>query len=301
MLPKVLVLLGTIYMKFLFFLITVCMCMQHTHASNNIKGMASPKDLLPYRFFIGLKLGMTHFNGKRTISGTYTDIANNPLSYLRKSFLSESGKNHFHTGISVGCDYKKGNAFLGIEIDGGYAFGKNSVSDNWESKLETLAGTNYDRITQIAFSQQPTCNIGVVSRLGYVFQTGTCAYGIIGINWQNFNTKISINDQFNNDNHALNGPPINDNVHYDKNLSSMGLVLGLGVEHPITNDLSCGLEFKWIGYRAKSDTEKNFSPKVLKELRSQLPGAPHPESKESLSFNTPKYSYNIAVKLIYKF
>jgi len=159
---------------------------------------------------------------------------------MRDSYTYANGTGGL-AGGQVGCNYQDGNWVFGVEGEG-YWSGIKSTYSNWPSFSNgegyTLTAKNKSDFT-------------IAARVGITFDR-TLVYGKAGWAWGHFNFNESGVDccQYIGEGNYQTFP-----YSYDKSGTLNGLLLGLGIEHALTQNWTVKMEYNFIRYGAQAFAE----------------------------------------------
>jgi outer membrane immunogenic protein len=139
-------------------------------------------------------------------------------------------------GGQVGCNYQQGNWVFGAEGEG-YWSGIKSTN----ASSNSFEGINENRFADTAKNKS---DFTIAARAGITFDR-TLVYGKAGWAWGKFDfdaTNDSICCSF-------NGGPFHSSDSASGTLN--GLLLGVGIEHAITNNWTVKLEYNYLKYGSK--------------------------------------------------
>jgi outer membrane immunogenic protein len=159
---------------------------------------------------------------------------------MRDSYTDANGTGGL-AGGQVGCNYQDGNWVFGVEGEG-YWSGIKSTYSNWPSFSNgegyTLTAKNKSDFT-------------IAARVGITFDR-TLVYGKAGWAWGHFNFHESGVDCC----HFIGeGLPQTFPYSFDKSGTLNGLLLGLGIEHALTQNWTVKMEYNFIRYGAQAFAE----------------------------------------------
>lgn len=129
---------------------------------------------------------------------------------------------------------------------------------------------------------------GLLFKLGYLFMPSTILYGLIGSEWMSYSANT------NTDYMQNIGADIIASTTNSHSETRSGLLVGVGIEHLITNTVSIGLEYTYVNYSSLHYPMTTPSTVTLNDV-------PFPGSALSENHHLSSRVNNVVLKLNYYF